>query len=231
MKRRSLLEWMISAAAVLPFARLRLLAQPRELTPDAIATLREIAPTVLPASLGPARIGDAVEKFVAWTRGYRENVALAHGYGHPRLQKTPPSPVPGYVAQLAALDADARKRGGRWSTLDVEARRALLDAAFTKAGVRNLPQRPNGQHVVSDLMAFYFRSSEANDYCYGALIQREVCRPIAITTKRPAPLGGQNDERRDRGERRENPLEVSAISATSADSALIVVAEDPHAGS
>ena len=37
-------------------------------------------------------------------------------------------------------------------------------------------------------MAFYFRSSEANDDCYSALINREVCRPIAITTRKPAPL-------------------------------------------
>ena len=36
MKRRTLLQWMISAAAVLPFERIRLLAQPRELTPDDI---------------------------------------------------------------------------------------------------------------------------------------------------------------------------------------------------
>jgi len=75
-----------------------------------------------------------------------------------------------------------------WSTLDHETRRALLDAAFTKAGVRQLPPRPAGQHVVADLMAFYFRSSDANDDCYHALINREVCRPIAITTKRPQPL-------------------------------------------
>ncbi len=68
-----------------------------------------------------------------------------------------------------------------------ETRRALLDAAFAKAGVRNLPPRPVGQHVVADLMAFYFRSSEANDDCYKALINREVCRPIAITTKKPEP--------------------------------------------
>src|SRR5437879_4667210 len=114
MKRRTLLQWMISAVAVLPFERIRLLAQPRELTPDALATLREIAPTVLPASLGPARIAEAVERFVAWTRGYREHVPLAHGYGHPRLEKTPPSPIAIYVAQLAALDGGARAHGGRW---------------------------------------------------------------------------------------------------------------------
>ena len=59
---------------------------------------------------------------------------------------------------------------------------------FAQAGVKALPPRPAGQHVVADLMAFYFRSSEANDHAYSALINREVCRPIAITTKRPRPL-------------------------------------------
>ncbi len=188
MRRRTLLQWIASTTATLPLHRLRVFAQPRELTPEAVATLHEIAPTVLPASLGAARIGGIVDGFVAWTRGYREGVAMAHGYGHPRLQKTPPSPVPGYVAQLSALAGSARAKGGAWATLDVEARRALLDEAFTKAGVRALPPRPAGQHVIADLMAFYFRSSEANDECYRAMIQREVCRPIAITVKRPEPL-------------------------------------------
>jgi hypothetical protein len=192
LKRRTLLQWVMSAsaAAVLPFARARAWAQPRdrELTPGAIAGLRDIALTVLPASLGSDRIGAIVDRFVAWTRGYREGVALTHGYGHPRLQKTPPSPVPGYLAQLSALDADARAKGGAWRTLDLDTRRALIDAAFVKAGVRGLPQRPTGQHVVADLMAFHFRSTEANDECYQALIGRETCRPIAITTRRPQPL-------------------------------------------
>ena len=97
--------------------------------------------------------------------------------------------MPRYNAQLAALDADARAKGGSFATLDLETRRALVDAAFVKAGVRGLPARPAGQHVVVDLMAFYFRSSQANDDCYRALIQREVCRPIQITTRPPAPIG------------------------------------------
>jgi len=188
MKRRTLLQWLASAAAILPFQRLRVLAQPRDLTPDPIAMLGDVAPTVIPQSLGADRTQAVVARFVDWTRGYREGVALSHGYGHPRLQRTGASPVPRYVAQLAALGAEARAKGGRWTTLDLETRRALLDAAFTQAGVRALPGRPNGQHVVADLMAFYFRSSEANDYCYRARISREVCRPIQITTKRPAPL-------------------------------------------
>jgi hypothetical protein len=188
MKRRTLLQWVASTAAILPFERLRLMAQPRELTPEAIATLHKVASTVLPASLGADGTRGTVDKFVAWTRGYQENVALAHGYGHPRLVKTPASPVPMYVSQLATLATDARGKGGRWSTLDLETRRTLLDAALSKAGVRSLPPRPAGQHVVVDLMAFYFRSSEANDECYRAMIHREVCRPIAITIKRPEPL-------------------------------------------
>jgi hypothetical protein len=188
MKRRTLLQWLAAAPALFPFRSLRLFAQPRELTPDAIAALHDIAPTVLPSTLGDKGAHAVADKFVAWTRGYREGVALTHGYGHPRLQKSGPSPVPGYVAQLAALAADAKARGGRWPALEPETRRALLDAAFTNAGVRGLPQRPSGQHVVADLMAFYFRSSEANDDCYHALINREVCRPIAITTRKPEPL-------------------------------------------
>ncbi len=185
MKRRTLLQWMAAIPAIIPFQRLRVFAQPRDLIPDAVAMLRDIAPTVLPVSLGAARVGATVDRFIAWTRGYREGVALNHGYGHPRLQRSGASPVPGYIAQLAALDAEARARGGRWPALDPETRRSLLDAAFTKAGVRALPPRPAGQHVVADLMAFYFRSSEANDDCYRAMINREVCRPIAITTRKP----------------------------------------------
>jgi hypothetical protein len=188
MNRRALLRWMAALPALLPLHRVRLFAQPRDLTPDAIAMLQSIAPTVLPSSLGASQAKAIADKFVAWTRGYREGVALAHGYGHPRLQKSGASPVPGYVSQLAALESEVRRRGTLWPALDRETQRAILEAAFAKAGVRTLPPRPLGQHVVADLMAFYFRSSEANDLCYNALINREMCRPIAITTRKPDPL-------------------------------------------
>jgi len=188
MKRRTLLQWLASTAAILPLERIRLYAQPRELTPEAVAALHEIAGTVIPASLGAAQVRDAADKFVAWTRGYREGVPLEHGYGHPRLRRSGASPVPLYMAQLAAIDTAARARGATFGALDLETRRELLDASLGKANVRALPARPSGQHVVADLMALYFRSSEANDACYRAAIGREVCRPIAITTKKPAPL-------------------------------------------
>jgi hypothetical protein len=198
MKRRTLLQRAAAVMAMLPLDRITIFAQPRELTPEAIATLHEVAATALPASIGAAKIRDVADKFVAWTRGYKEGVALAHGYGHPRLVKSGATPVPGYIRQLAALDAEAlrhssgqaRAKGGRWDTLEIETRRAILDAALAQSGVRALPPRPMGQHVVADLMAFYFRSSEANDLAYRALINREVCRPIAITTRKPEPLRG-----------------------------------------
>ncbi len=190
MKRRTVLQGIVGTTASFPALSRRLGAQaarPRDLTPEAIALLHEIAPTVLPSALGPARTRRVVDQFVAWTRGYQEGVALSHGYGHPRLQKSGPTPVPLYLAQLAALDGQARAQGGRWQSLNRDTQRALLDTAFMQANVRNLPPRPLGQHVVVDLMAFYFRSSEANDDCYRAMIGRETCRPIAITIRKPEP--------------------------------------------
>jgi hypothetical protein len=173
---------------VLPLSRLRLAAQVRAFTPEAVAVLREIAATVLPASLGADRIALIVDRFVAWGRDYEEGVALAHGYGDPKLVKSGPSPVPDYVAQIAAIDATARGRGGAFGTLALETRRTLLSDSLTAAKVTELPGRPTGGHVVSDLMAFYFRSSEANDLAYRARIGRQVCRTLELTTRRPAPM-------------------------------------------
>jgi hypothetical protein len=180
--------------AAVPARTVRLFAQRlpsaqsrRELTPQAISLLHEIAPTVLPSALGAERTRAVVDRFAVWVRDYQEGIALAHGYGHPRLQKSGPTPASKYVTQLTSLDRDALARGARWSALDREQQRAILDAAFTSAGVRNLPPRPMGQHVVADLMALYFRSSEANDDCYKAMIGRETCRTIALTVRRPDP--------------------------------------------
>ena len=185
MRRRTLLQAIVTTLPALSFSRVRLNAQIRTLTPDAIATLQEIAATVLPASLGADGISSTVDRFIAWTHGYQEGVPLQHGYGHPQLVKTAASPVPDYVAQLASLSAAARARGGRFGSLSLDARRTLLDEALKAASVTQLPSRPGGSHVIADLMAFYFRSSEANDLAHRARIGRQVCRPIELTTRRP----------------------------------------------
>ena len=196
MKRRRALKTLATAAAALPLARLELradlsaeaLAKVDELPADQVTVLRDVAATVLPSAIGNTGQQAAVDNFLRWIREYKEGVALSHGYGNPRLEKTGPSPAPTYTTQLIALQRDAQSRGGRFGALPIELRRELLDAAFKAADVRNLPGRPDGKHVVSDLMTHYFRSSEANDLCYNARIGRNTYRAIRVTTVRPQPL-------------------------------------------
>jgi hypothetical protein len=188
MRRRTLLQSILATLPALPFARVRLAAQVRTFTPEALALLKEVAATVLPASLGADKVALTVDRFVAWARDYQEGIALAHGYGHPRLVKSAASPVPDYVAQLTSLASAARSRGGTFAALPLDTRRTLLDEALTAAKVTQLPARPSGGHVASDLMAFYFRSSEANDVAHRARIGKQVCRPIELTTRPPNPM-------------------------------------------
>jgi hypothetical protein len=194
MKRRRALQTLATAAAALPLMRVELsaldLATAQELQPDQVFVLKDVAPTVLPSAIGAKGQDDAVANFLRWLREYKEGVALSHGYGEPRLVKSGPSPRPGYVDQLAALQQAAQARGGRFGALPIEVRRELLDAAFKAADVRNLPGRPDGKHVVADLMAHYFRSSAANDLCYNARIGRNTYRAIRVTTVRPQLLNG-----------------------------------------
>jgi hypothetical protein len=187
MKRRRLLQWLASSAASWPLMRVELRAD--ELPADQVTVLRDVAATVLPSSIGSKGQNDAVDDFLRWIREYKEGVALSHGYGEPRLVKSGPSPAPGYSKQITALQQDAQARGGRFGALPIAVRRELLDAAFKAADVRNLPGRPDGKHVVADLMAHYFRSSGANDLCYNSRIGRNTYRAIRVTTVRPAPLG------------------------------------------
>jgi hypothetical protein len=196
MKRRQALHTLASAAAALPLLRVPLeadlsaeaLAQVDELTGDQAFVLRDVAATVLPSALGRKGQDEAVDNFLRWIREYQAGVPLSHGYGEPRLVKSGPSPAPRYAAQIAALQAAAKAKGGRFGALTLADRRALLEEAFNAAEVRNLPGRPDGKHVVADLMAHYFRSSGANDLCYNARIGRNTYRAIRVTTVRPQPL-------------------------------------------
>lgn len=194
LKRRTLLQWLGSAAASIPLLRADLsagaLAEVDELAPEQVFVLRDVAVTVLPSGLGASGRDQAVDNFLRWIRDYKEGVPLSHGYGNPRLVRSGPSPAAGYAKQIVALQQAARERGGRFGILPIAARRALLDEAFKAVGVQNLPGVPDGKHVVADLMAHYFRSSAANDLCYNARIGRHVNRAIRITTVRPRPLAG-----------------------------------------
>ncbi len=186
MKRRKALQTLATAAAALPLLRVPLEAQ--ELTSEQIFVLRDVAATVLPSAIGRKGQDEAVDNFLRWIRDYREGVPLSHGYGEPRLVRSGPSPAPGYRKQMEALQAAAQARGGRFGALPIDVRRTVLDEVFKAADVRNLPGRPDGRHVVADLMSHYFRSSAANDLCYNARIGRHTYRAIRVSTVRPAPL-------------------------------------------
>jgi hypothetical protein len=186
MKRREMVRTLAGAAAALPLLRVPLEAQ--QIASDQVFLLRDVAATVLPTAIGRKGQDEAVDNFLRWIRDYKEGVPLSHGYGEPRLVKTGPTPATGYAKQLAALELAAKAKGGRFGALSLDDRRALLDEAFKAADVRNLPARPDGKHVVADLMTHYFRSSAANDLCYNARIGRNTYRAIRVTTVRPQPL-------------------------------------------
>ena len=196
MKRRELVQFAASAAVLLPAARVEALAQESSFVrlPDMfddfprLALLEAIAPVVLPQSLGRRTVRLIVERFLAWLAGYRADVVRDHGYGHPEIRRTPKSPYDRYAEDLAALQGAARERGVAFARLPADAKRALVEEALRAAGVETLPSRPNGKHIVSDLMAFYFRSSEANDVCYRAAVGASKCRPLSVIAARPKPL-------------------------------------------
>src|SRR5262245_63140900 len=73
MKRRTLLQWLGGVAgtvATMPLRTIRLFAQPRELTDEAVATVHEVAATVLPVSLGAAGVRGIGGRFVGWSGRY-----------------------------------------------------------------------------------------------------------------------------------------------------------------
>lgn len=169
MYRRTLLRWL---AAIAP---LRAWAQTASFPGDQEQTLRALAAIVLPSELGENGIERVVLTFAAWVREYRPGAEMDHGYGFTRLRSKPASPAPAYLQQLS----DLRLKG------DIASQRTAVEAALEQAKVTALPQTPDGKHVASDLMSFYFRSSEANDLCYRAHIGRDECRGLSGSEKEP----------------------------------------------
>jgi hypothetical protein len=68
-----------------------------------------------------------------------------------------------------------------------------LSGRFSLEGakVERIPSRPNGQHVASDMLAYFYNSSAGEDFLYGAAIRRDDCRGLSDSGKRPAALASQ----------------------------------------
>lgn len=183
MQRRSLLQSLMALAAWRPWAR--------SVSAQAVfgeghrPQLLALAGTVLPTDLGDDGQRAAVDQFLRWVRDYRAGAERDHGYGVTALRTTAASPAANYATQLEALDREA---GGALATAALSVRRRVVEAAVTAAGVKDLPGRPTGGHVATDLMAFYFNSPAANDLAYRRAIGRDACRNLAGSDARPNPL-------------------------------------------
>jgi hypothetical protein len=179
MRRRTLLRWSASLGTAIRFSGLRVWAQTAGFPADQGDTLEALAAVVLPSELGPSRIRDITRRFELWVREYRPGAEMDHGYGFTRLRTKPPSPV--YLSQLENLRTAVLNR-------DTAARRQAVEAALEEAKLTDLPRTPDGRHVAADLMAFYFRSSDANDLCYRAAIGRDLCRGLKGSDSPPPAL-------------------------------------------
>lgn len=143
------------------------------------STLKELAATVLPESLGRAGTDAIAVQFVRWVQEYRAGAEMQTGYGFPRVRYKPASPAAVYLAQLDQLAAGALAESG------LAARRVKIAEALQAANVRDLSTVPDGSHIASDLMTFYFQSSEACDLAYQAAIGKDKCRTLKNSSSIP----------------------------------------------
>jgi hypothetical protein len=146
------------------------------------STLKELAATVLPESLGRAGTDAVALQFVRWVQEYRAGAEMQTGYGTTRVRYKPLSPAPRYIEQLAQLSSGALAQSG------MAARRLKIAEALQAANISDLPIVPDGAHIAADLMTFYFQSAQANDLAYLAAIGKDQCRTLRNAGGVPATL-------------------------------------------
>jgi len=184
MRRRTLLRWIASLGSAIRLTGLRAWAQTATFPGDQAPALGALAAIVLPSELGAESIRAVAQNFERWVREYRPGAEMDHGYGFTRLRNKPASPAPAYLRQLEALQI-ALTSG------DTASGRRAVEAALEDAKIIDLPRSPDGRHIAADLMAFYFRGSDANDLCYRAAIGRDRCRSLAGSDNPPPELPKQ----------------------------------------
>jgi hypothetical protein len=180
LQRRTVLQFVLSLIAWGPFPRS---ASAQAAFGDAhAARLTALARVVLPEEIGSDGVARAVDEFMRWLRNYRAGAQMDHGYGFTQLKRAPPSPATSYPAQLDDLD---RRAGGAFTAACLSDRQRAVTDAVIASSVTELPARPDGSHIATDLMAHYFNSPEANDLAYDHLIGRYGCRSLRDSEQRP----------------------------------------------
>lgn len=150
--------------------------------------LNAVGDAVLPAELGPQGIIRAVADFQRWMDAYQPGAEANHGYGTGRIERLPADPRPQWRSQLAALDADAQRKGQSFSALPRDQRQTLIRAALAGERGDAMPNPLAAKHIALALLAHFYDSSAATDLCYRAQIGRQQCRPLAAQRQQPVTL-------------------------------------------
>lgn len=181
---RHLLRRSRGARATMPAAP----SQPNAMALDALAT------AVLPTELGASGLARVAADFQRWLDAYRPGAEVNHGYGTARIDRLERDPRPQWRAQLAALDAEARRQGGpSFAALSVDQRQTIVRAALAGERGESLPSPLAARHVALALLAYFYDSPDANDLCYEAQIGRQQCRPLATQLQRPVALSRRGE--------------------------------------
>jgi hypothetical protein len=188
MKRRTLFK--TAALAVLSSAVPRLArARAGALSQDYRELVAAIGEVVLPTTLGADGRAKAVEAFAKWLDGYKAGVPMSYGYGGQlKYEVVPPSPLLRYPSHFMRLQELSRAKGSIFTALSPADRKAVLEAALLEAKVTKLPERPDGQHVASDLMSHFYSSSDGNDFLFKASIRVSECRGLGTSADRPVSI-------------------------------------------
>jgi hypothetical protein len=188
MKRRILFK--TAVLALLSNAVPRLVrAQVGALSRDNRELVAAIGEVVLPSSLGADGRAKAVEGFAIWLDGYKAGVPMSYGYGSKlKYEVVPPSPLLRYPSQLTRLQELSKAKGSAFTALSPADRKAVVEAALLEAKVIELPERPDGRHIASDLMSHFYSSSDGNDFLFKASIRVSECRGLGTSADRPVSI-------------------------------------------
>lgn len=150
--------------------------------------LLALAEVMLPAALGADGIRRATDAFVAWIAGYDPVAEEMHGYGYAEVRYLPPDPLPGWRAQLDALELlSQRTRRKAFASLDAAGRSAIVTAALRRErGGDRLPAPLAASHVAIALVAHWASSPDAWNRALGASVSPSTCRPLAGATRDPS---------------------------------------------
>ena len=176
-------------------------APPREAAPleastslDSLerTTLDALGRVVLPKeALGEQGVSRVLDDFVKWLDAFEPVAELDHHYlWNDEIAYGPPDPSPNWRSQLEALELEAQKRhGSSFSAVDVPLQEAILHRQLPREMPQNLPYAGDAPHVAIGLLAYFYRTSEANDLGYGAAIEKQTCRGLDTSPDEPKPLG------------------------------------------